>query len=385
MTFAALVGGGGAFFHYSEGWEIGDALYFCVITVSTVGFGDMEPVRWQSKLFNMFYIAVGTIIIFNQFIDLIASMQALAVQKMQLVFASRLQARDFDLARGLIDVVTPRFVCGSKFCEPILYYASRMAMWVLVFVVSQMVLALPYSYILNYRHAPDAIKSKSNATVEGTLNAAAAAVDTTITYFDAVYFRCARPPLFCARRPCTPRTPSLCPLARALRSSHVLDVHAPPSHVPFSSHPPPSSWITTSTVGYGVPAGWYSESLWILRPYIVVQLFVSISLLAGMLSHFSALYGARQAKLQQDRILSIELDVEVSHTIRLALQPRTARTHAHAHMYTRRHILYVSSALAVSSSTSSISINKMARSTSSNSSSACSPNWTWSTGTTSGP
>jgi hypothetical protein len=46
-------------FHYLEGWRWIDSLYFCVVTLTTIGYGDLYPVTDIGKLFNMFYILIG--------------------------------------------------------------------------------------------------------------------------------------------------------------------------------------------------------------------------------------------------------------------------------------------------------------------------------------
>jgi len=50
---------GTAFFSYTEGWNTSEALYFCVVTVTTVGFGDYVPSSDAGKLFVSAYILVG--------------------------------------------------------------------------------------------------------------------------------------------------------------------------------------------------------------------------------------------------------------------------------------------------------------------------------------
>lgn len=62
--FALLVVGvflavGTSFFSIVEGWTPVDSLYFCVITVTTVGFGDFVPTCDASKIFVAIYILVG--------------------------------------------------------------------------------------------------------------------------------------------------------------------------------------------------------------------------------------------------------------------------------------------------------------------------------------
>lgn len=47
------------FYRQVEGWEWLDALYFSVVTLSTVGYGDMSPTTPISKIFTMVYILMG--------------------------------------------------------------------------------------------------------------------------------------------------------------------------------------------------------------------------------------------------------------------------------------------------------------------------------------
>jgi voltage-gated potassium channel len=42
-----------------EGWSLVDALYFSVVTLATVGFGDLHPTTAASKLFTVLYILSG--------------------------------------------------------------------------------------------------------------------------------------------------------------------------------------------------------------------------------------------------------------------------------------------------------------------------------------
>lgn len=62
MTLLALVGGI-IFYHFVEklGWV--DAFYFCVVTLATVGYGDITPKTDAGKIFTSFYILVGVSII----------------------------------------------------------------------------------------------------------------------------------------------------------------------------------------------------------------------------------------------------------------------------------------------------------------------------------
>src|SRR4051812_11936925 len=50
---------GTVFYHFVEGWKWIDSLYFCVITLATVGYGDLSPDRPITKLFTVFYLLIG--------------------------------------------------------------------------------------------------------------------------------------------------------------------------------------------------------------------------------------------------------------------------------------------------------------------------------------
>ncbi|CAM4011556.1 MULTISPECIES: potassium channel family protein [Flavobacterium] len=46
-------------YHYLEGWGIIDSLYFSVVTLTTIGYGDFTPKTDAGKLFTVLYIIVG--------------------------------------------------------------------------------------------------------------------------------------------------------------------------------------------------------------------------------------------------------------------------------------------------------------------------------------
>lgn len=47
------------FYHRVEEWRVLDALFFSIITLSTVGYGDFSPQTDIGKVFTIFYIFVG--------------------------------------------------------------------------------------------------------------------------------------------------------------------------------------------------------------------------------------------------------------------------------------------------------------------------------------
>lgn len=46
-------------YHYLEGWDLIDCLYFSVVTLTTIGYGDFSPKTDAGKLFTVLYIVVG--------------------------------------------------------------------------------------------------------------------------------------------------------------------------------------------------------------------------------------------------------------------------------------------------------------------------------------
>ena len=55
----AIVAWASIFYHFIEGWAWVDSIYFSVVTISTVGFGDFSPETALGKIFTMFYIIIG--------------------------------------------------------------------------------------------------------------------------------------------------------------------------------------------------------------------------------------------------------------------------------------------------------------------------------------
>lgn len=50
---------GSIFYHFVEKWNWLDSVYFTVITLSTVGYGDFSPQTDVGKLFTIPYIFIG--------------------------------------------------------------------------------------------------------------------------------------------------------------------------------------------------------------------------------------------------------------------------------------------------------------------------------------
>ena len=65
---------GAAIFHWLEGWSWLDSIYFVVITLTTIGYGDFSPTLPITKIFAIFYSINGVIMLLFLF-DLVRTVR----------------------------------------------------------------------------------------------------------------------------------------------------------------------------------------------------------------------------------------------------------------------------------------------------------------------
>lgn len=70
LLFGTLV------YHWLEGWSYLDALYFCVISSATIGYGDLTPTTDVAKMFTILYVL-------NSIVILLALFDRIRVVRMQ--------------------------------------------------------------------------------------------------------------------------------------------------------------------------------------------------------------------------------------------------------------------------------------------------------------
>jgi hypothetical protein len=60
---AVVIAIGAAFYRWQEGWSWVDSFYFVVITLTTIGYGDLVPTKSITKLVTIFYGVNGIILL----------------------------------------------------------------------------------------------------------------------------------------------------------------------------------------------------------------------------------------------------------------------------------------------------------------------------------
>jgi len=66
-------------YHWLEGWSYLDALYFCVVSLATVGYGDFTPTTPLARVFTIFYLINGIAILLALF-DRLRVVRARAIE-----------------------------------------------------------------------------------------------------------------------------------------------------------------------------------------------------------------------------------------------------------------------------------------------------------------
>ena len=255
---------GAYFFHtFEDGWSFTDSLYFCVVSISTCGFGDMSPSSPFTKAFNTFYVLFGVSSVFVQLSSFLAAIQSLGVQSVQLRLARTHGSAAARKGGKTSTADAPDAVSSSSPStrspqSALRFYVSNLSAWLIVFSLIQFGCALPYWMLLvdptGSRLSAAELSAAANATFPGL-----AVPGAGVPYLEGLYF----------------------------------------------------GWITALTIGYGstptgVPTELALQPAW-YRPYLTFHILLSTSTLGGLISHISKLRGERAAQAQQAQLSKLEL------------------------------------------------------------------------------
>jgi len=73
VIFLLIIGGGSFAYHQVEGWSGLDSVYFVVVTVTTIGYGEIVPITDTGKIFTIFFSFFGIAVAFY-FVSLLGGM-----------------------------------------------------------------------------------------------------------------------------------------------------------------------------------------------------------------------------------------------------------------------------------------------------------------------
>lgn len=88
VAVAFVLACGTVFYWRAEGWSLVDSLYFCVITMATIGYGDLAPTSPLSKLFTVGFVILGV----GLFATFVGKIVALMVKEREASQRRRLSA-----------------------------------------------------------------------------------------------------------------------------------------------------------------------------------------------------------------------------------------------------------------------------------------------------
>ena len=72
---------GTVFYVIVEGWSVVDAVYFCSMSLATVGYGDVVPDTDVGKIFTVVYVLCGIGVLVSFFTSLTAKTLALQAER----------------------------------------------------------------------------------------------------------------------------------------------------------------------------------------------------------------------------------------------------------------------------------------------------------------
>ncbi|HEY7270110.1 MAG TPA: potassium channel family protein [Dehalococcoidia bacterium] len=59
LAFVGVLTIGAVFYQIVEGWGWINSFYFCAVTLTTIGYGDLHPTTDVGKVFTIFYCIIG--------------------------------------------------------------------------------------------------------------------------------------------------------------------------------------------------------------------------------------------------------------------------------------------------------------------------------------
>lgn len=131
---------GTAFYANVEGWDIPTCIYFQMVTVSTVGYGDLSPVSDGSRLFTVFWILIGIMVVFSQLARAVDFITQPLIHAMRRLFEAIFPQKVIDIdGDGGADFKVPR--------NAILHYPMELLPGFLLGLSTQLAAAAVFSKV----------------------------------------------------------------------------------------------------------------------------------------------------------------------------------------------------------------------------------------------
>ena len=157
LVFICLyVGAGVLYYKFAEGWDGIDAMYFSMVTMSTVGYGDLTPDNTQARIITVLYALLGLLIIFNYVSDLMTTLTQPCFDAIRDWVERHFPTKGHDLdGNGQDDYHVP--------LHPVLFYASRLLVPLLLTLTIQLVAAACYVAVEGGANASSPLANFGNA------------------------------------------------------------------------------------------------------------------------------------------------------------------------------------------------------------------------------
>jgi hypothetical protein len=122
---------GGYYYHDVEGWTAIESVYFCMVTMSTVGYGDYSPSHDKSKIFTLVWIILGIVVVFATVAHAVNNLMAPVMREGRALLEQLFPQECVDIdGDGEADYKVPR--------HPVIYYSKGMVPSLLVNVTLQL-------------------------------------------------------------------------------------------------------------------------------------------------------------------------------------------------------------------------------------------------------
>ncbi|CAE7872253.1 TPKA [Symbiodinium microadriaticum] len=124
----------GLFYTNVEGWTWLEAMYFAMVTMSTVGFGDLYPSVWYSQMVTVFFILIGISVVFAQLGNCVTSIIEPTFRFWRSIFERFVPDQYIDISGDNI----PAFQVPRT---PFIFYSKKLAGPIVILLVFQLVSA----------------------------------------------------------------------------------------------------------------------------------------------------------------------------------------------------------------------------------------------------